>query len=87
MCESVLVMYAGRVVEDAPADDLFFEPKHPYTEGLLGSIPRSASRIASSPSPETFPRWTTYQGAAASTPGAGTPSPAAATAPSPDWSR
>ncbi len=40
MCESVLVMYAGRVVEAASADDLFFAPKHPYTEGLLGSIPR-----------------------------------------------
>ena len=41
MCESVLVMYAGRVVEAAPADDLFFRPQHPYTEGLLGSIPRA----------------------------------------------
>ena len=40
MCESVLVMYAGRVVEEAPADTLFFAPRHPYTEGLLGSIPR-----------------------------------------------
>jgi peptide/nickel transport system ATP-binding protein len=40
MCESVLVMYAGQVVEQAPADEIFFQPQHPYTEGLLGSIPR-----------------------------------------------
>jgi peptide/nickel transport system ATP-binding protein len=39
-CESVIVMYAGRVVERSSADELFFRPKHPYTEGLLGSIPR-----------------------------------------------
>ena len=46
MCESVLVMYAGRVVEAAPADDLFFRPQHPYTEGLLGSIPEPAGRTS-----------------------------------------
>ena len=39
-CESVFVMYAGQVVEHAVAEDLYFEPQHPYTEGLLGSIPR-----------------------------------------------
>ena len=33
-------MYAGYVVEDAPVDDLFTNPKHPYTLGLLGSLPR-----------------------------------------------
>ena len=47
MCESVLVMYAGRVVEAAPADDLYFQPKHPYTEGLLGSIPRAGKSLIS----------------------------------------
>ena len=36
----VLVMYAGRVVEDAPAGALFARPFHPYAEGLLASIPR-----------------------------------------------
>ncbi len=36
----VVVMYAGRKVEEAPVDDLFREPCHPYTLGLLASIPR-----------------------------------------------
>ncbi len=38
--EHVLVMYAGRVVESAPVADLFRSPHHPYTRGLLGSLPR-----------------------------------------------
>jgi len=37
--DRVVVMYAGRKVEEAPADELFDRPSHPYTEGLLGSIP------------------------------------------------
>jgi oligopeptide/dipeptide ABC transporter ATP-binding protein len=37
--DRVVVMYAGRKVEEAPAKDLFDTPGHPYTEGLLGSIP------------------------------------------------
>ena len=40
MAQRVLVMYAGRVVEEAPVLDLFTEPIHPYTVGLLRSIPR-----------------------------------------------
>jgi oligopeptide/dipeptide ABC transporter ATP-binding protein len=36
----VLVMYAGRIVESAPARDLFLRPRHPYTRGLLDSIPK-----------------------------------------------
>jgi peptide/nickel transport system ATP-binding protein len=36
----VAVMYAGRVVEEAPVMELFANPKHPYTQGLLSSIPR-----------------------------------------------
>jgi oligopeptide transport system ATP-binding protein len=39
-CERVAVMYAGRIVEEAPVDDLFGRPAHPYTLGLLGSLPR-----------------------------------------------
>ena len=40
VADEVVVMYAGRVVEQAPVQDLFREPQHPYTVGLLGSIPR-----------------------------------------------
>ncbi len=40
MAENVLVMYAGKVVEYADVKSLFKDPKHPYTIGLLGSIPR-----------------------------------------------
>ena len=40
MCDNVCVMYAGRIVERAPVDDLFESPKHPYTNGLIQSIPR-----------------------------------------------
>jgi oligopeptide transport system ATP-binding protein len=40
LCERVLVMYAGRLVEEGPVDGLFKSPQHPYTLGLLGSMPR-----------------------------------------------
>ena len=40
VADEVLVMYAGRVVEQAPVQALFDAPQHPYTVGLLGSIPR-----------------------------------------------
>jgi len=40
MADEVAVMYAGRVVEQAPAASVFDNPQHPYTLGLLGSIPR-----------------------------------------------
>jgi oligopeptide transport system ATP-binding protein len=39
-CDRILVMYAGRVVEEAPTRDLFARPSHPYTLGLLRSVPR-----------------------------------------------
>ncbi len=39
MADNVSVMYAGKVVEEAPVGDLFEAPKHPYTQGLLASIP------------------------------------------------
>jgi len=40
VCDEVAVMYAGEIVERAPVDELFSSPQHPYTVGLLGSIPR-----------------------------------------------
>jgi oligopeptide/dipeptide ABC transporter ATP-binding protein len=39
MADRVAVMYAGQIVEEAATDELFANPKHPYTQGLLGSIP------------------------------------------------
>jgi oligopeptide/dipeptide ABC transporter ATP-binding protein len=39
MASRVIVMYAGQVVEEAPVRELFKNPRHPYTQGLLGSIP------------------------------------------------
>ena len=40
LCDRVLVMYGGRIVEDAPLRQIFYEPQHPYTQGLLRSTPR-----------------------------------------------
>ena len=40
ICDKVSVMYAGRIVEQGPVDDIFYEPAHPYTKGLLRSMPR-----------------------------------------------
>jgi peptide/nickel transport system ATP-binding protein len=40
VCDEVAVMYAGEIVERASVDELFAAPQHPYTVGLLGSIPR-----------------------------------------------
>jgi len=40
LCETVHVMYAGRIVESAPRHQLFARPRHPYTVGLLASVPR-----------------------------------------------
>jgi peptide/nickel transport system ATP-binding protein len=44
MATDVAVMYLGRVVEQAPADAIFHDPRHPYTQALLRSIPRIRSR-------------------------------------------
>ena len=39
MCQDVVVMYAGRIIEYGTIEDIFYRPKHPYTRGLLDSIP------------------------------------------------
>lgn len=44
MCDRVAVMYAGRVVEEANVFDLFESPQHPYTKGLIGSVPKIGQR-------------------------------------------
>jgi oligopeptide/dipeptide ABC transporter ATP-binding protein len=51
MADRVAVMYAGRIVEQAPVRDLFASPAHPYTRGLLASIPgeRSGARLTAIP--------------------------------------
>ena len=52
VCDKVAVMYCGRIVEEAPVRDLFDYPAHPYTRGLIGSLPqldRRADRLTSIP--------------------------------------
>jgi oligopeptide/dipeptide ABC transporter ATP-binding protein len=39
-CEKVAVMYSGRVIEESPVRELFRNPKHPYTQGLIRAVPR-----------------------------------------------
>jgi peptide/nickel transport system ATP-binding protein len=46
VAEHVIVMYAGRKVEEAPVQQLFRRPKHPYTQGLLGAVPKLGSSLA-----------------------------------------
>ncbi|HEY2184642.1 MAG TPA: ABC transporter ATP-binding protein [Xanthobacteraceae bacterium] len=45
IAERVLVMYAGRKVEEAPVGELFRKPRHPYTQGLLGALPKLGSSL------------------------------------------
>ena len=61
-CDRVAVMYAGRIVEEAPAAELFDDPRHPYAFGLVGSLPtmngprRRLTAIAGTvPDPKAMP--------------------------------
>lgn len=63
VAERVVVMYAGQVVEEAAVEELFDRPLHPYTEGLIHSVPAVSGKIerlesipGSVPPPEAFPR-------------------------------
>ncbi|HET9986041.1 MAG TPA: ABC transporter ATP-binding protein [Longimicrobiales bacterium] len=40
VCDRVVVLYAGEVMEEGPVEQIFHEPRHPYTQGLISSIPR-----------------------------------------------
>ena len=51
VADRVLVMYAGRVVERGSLDDIFYDPQHPYTWGLMGSLTR-----LDQPPPERLPQ-------------------------------
>ena len=63
VCDRVAVMYLGRIVETAPADELFPNARHPYTQGLLRAVPRlvpgrvseAAAVVGDPPSPIHLP--------------------------------
>jgi peptide/nickel transport system ATP-binding protein len=44
LSDRVLIMYLGRIVEEAPAEEIFARPNHPYTQALLAEVPRIDSR-------------------------------------------
>ena len=50
LCDEVVVMYAGEVVESGPTRDVFLKPRHPYTRKLLECDPARINRVAISPS-------------------------------------
>ena len=68
LCTRVLVMYAGRIVEEAPVDEFFRAPRHPYSRGLLNSLPtmgggreRLTSIPGNPPRPGHFPPGCRFQ--------------------------
>ena len=56
VCDRVAVMYLGRIVEAAPTAELFSDPRHPYTRGLLRAVPRlPPGRVSSAVAVERRP--------------------------------
>src|SRR5262249_21651974 len=49
VADRVAVMYTGKIVEESPVDELFARPKHPYTEGLLRSVPKLTTKEVVTP--------------------------------------
>ena len=49
LCDRVAVMYGGTIVETAPVEELFSDPKHPYTQGLLAALPGASETLAPVP--------------------------------------
>jgi oligopeptide/dipeptide ABC transporter ATP-binding protein len=45
LCRRVIVLYAGQIIENAPTDELYQQPQHPYTLGLLRSVPRLGADV------------------------------------------
>ncbi len=58
MAERVYIMYAGQVAGEGPVTEIFDEPKHPYTKGLLSSVPRLTGEILAEGIPGTVPDYT-----------------------------
>jgi len=55
LCERVAVMYAGKIVEHGATSQVVFEPKHPYTQGLLGCLPKLRAKKGIQPIPGEVP--------------------------------
>jgi len=45
LCDRVIVLYGGRIMEQGSVDEIFYDPKHPYTKGLLASTPRLDEKV------------------------------------------